>query len=222
LNTVIIVAGGIGQRMGNTVPKQFLLLNNKPIIFYSIQPFLDFDPGIQVVIVLPKEHITTWGSLCKKYCFHVEHKIVEGGETRYHSVKNGLVAVQDCEWIAVHDSVRPFASKSFIEHCFDEAKKLGSAVPAVEVNESVREILGMGSHPLKRSRIRLVQTPQVFLCKMLKEAYKVQYNDSFTDDASVVEAAGNKIYLADGLKDNIKITTPDDMKWAEWKINQKS
>jgi len=221
LNTVIIVAGGLGQRMGNTVPKQFLLLNGKPIVFYSIQPFMDFDPGIQLVIVLPKEHITTWQSLCKKYCFHVEHTVVEGGETRYHSVKNGLVFVRDSEWIAVHDSVRPFTDKKFIEHCFTEAKKIGSAVPAVEVNETVREILGMGSHPLRRSRIRLIQTPQVFSCKMLKEAYQVPYDESFTDDSSVVEAAGNKIYLTEGLKDNIKITTLEDLKWAEWKMNYK-
>ncbi|MDD5774237.1 MAG: 2-C-methyl-D-erythritol 4-phosphate cytidylyltransferase, partial [bacterium] len=139
--------------MGNTVPKQFLLLNGKPIIFHSIQPFLELDSHIKIIVVLPKEHITTWQLLCKKYCFHVEHLVTEGGETRYHSVKNGLDLIQDSEWIAVHDSVRPLASKKFIEHCFDEAKKMGSAVPAVEVNESVREILGMGSHPLKRSRI---------------------------------------------------------------------
>ena len=219
MNTVIIVAGGIGKRMGNTVPKQFHLLNGKPVIFHSIQPFLDFDSSIQLIIVLPKEHITLWQSICKEYCFHVEHKIVEGGETRYHSVKNGLDFVNNTDFIAIHDSVRPLINKNFVSRCFNEAQVKGNVIPAIEINESVREITEKESRPLERSKIRIIQTPQIFSGKMLKNAYLLPYKESFTDDASVVEAAGNKIYLTEGIEENIKITTPLDLKWAEWKMN---
>jgi 2-C-methyl-D-erythritol 4-phosphate cytidylyltransferase len=222
LNAVIIVAGGIGRRMGSHIPKQFLLLKGLPVILHSVKPFIEFDPKINVIIVLPKEHISTWQAVCKKFHFHVEHKIVVGGETRYQSVKNGLQIVNNSDFIAVHDSVRPLITKEFVNNCFESAFKNGNAIPCVDIDETVREIHLKGNKQLDRSVIKLIQTPQVFKTKELKEAYKLPFLQKFTDDASVVEAAGVKINLINGLKQNIKITTEIDLKIAEcFLINKK-
>lgn len=215
MNAVIIVAGGIGQRMGSALPKQFLLLNGQPIIINSIQPFIDFDPKIKVIIVLPKEHVNSWHAMCDKHLFHVEHEVVVGGDTRYKSVKNGLQSVRNSDWVAVHDSVRPLINKEFVKSCFDSALQNGNAVPCIEINETIREVIPNGNKQLNRSNIKLIQTPQVFETKKLKKAYELPYSNTFTDDATVVEASGEKIYLVDGLKQNIKITNEIDLKIAE-------
>jgi 2-C-methyl-D-erythritol 4-phosphate cytidylyltransferase len=215
-NSVIVVAGGVGKRMGSDVPKQFHLLNGKPVIFHSIQPFLDFDPAIKLIIVLPKEHLSTWQTMCSEYLFHVEHCMVEGGETRYHSVKNGLKAVGDTGLVAVHDSVRPNINSEWVRSCFIEAEKSGNAIPCISVTESLREIDNEENKPVDRNKIRIIQTPQVFQTSILKQAYSIPHRDSFTDDASVIEAAGHKINLVYGLKENIKITHPADLHWSEW------
>lgn len=215
MNAVIIVAGGVGQRMGSVLPKQFLLLNGLPIIINSIKPFIDFDPKIKVVIVLPSSHVNTWHTACKQYIFHVEHEVVVGGETRYQSVKNGLQAVNNSDLIAVHDSVRPLINNELIKNCFDLAIQKGNAIPCVEVSETVRETFLNGNKQLNRNNIKLIQTPQVFKTRILKKAYELPFSKEFTDDASIVEASGEKIYLLDGLKQNIKITTDIDLKIAE-------
>ncbi len=215
-NSVIIVAGGLGKRMGSEIPKQFHLLNGKPVIFYSIQPFIDFDPDIKLVVVLPKEHINNWQTMCNAYSFHVEHAVIEGGETRFHSVKNGLSAVPDLGFVAVHDSVRPNINSEWVKACFKEAEKAGNAVPCISITESLREISNDDNKSVDRNKIKIIQTPQVFSVELLKKAYAQPYTGSFTDDASVMEAAGNKINLVYGLKENIKITHPADLHWSEW------
>jgi 2-C-methyl-D-erythritol 4-phosphate cytidylyltransferase len=220
LNAVIIVAGGIGQRMGGLIPKQFLMLNDLPVIFHSVKPFIEFDPKINVIVVLPNDHINTWITACNKYGFHVEHEIVVGGETRYQSVKNGLQFVNNADFTAIHDSVRPLINKEFVKCCFESAKQKGNAVPCVGINETVRKVDSLGNTQLDRSILRLIQTPQVFNTKTLNEAYKLPFSDKFTDDASVVEALGEKINLIDGLKQNVKITTDIDFKIAEYLITK--
>ena len=215
-NSVIIVAGGVGKRMGSDVPKQFHLLNGKPVIFHSIQPFIDFDPGIKIVIVLPKEHISTWQTMCSEFSFHVEHCVVEGGETRYHSVKNGLSAVSGDGLVGIHDSVRPNINSEWVRSCYTEAEKSGNAIPCISITESLREIENEENKAVDRNKIKIIQTPQVFLTEIIKLAYTRPYSESFTDDASVIEAAGYKINLVYGLKENIKITHSADLHWSEW------
>jgi 2-C-methyl-D-erythritol 4-phosphate cytidylyltransferase len=217
-NTVIVVAGGVGQRMGSLLPKQFLLLGGKPVIIRSLLPFVEFDPEIEIIIVLPKEHVSVWKSIANDYGFHVEHKIVHGGDSRFQSVYNGLQVVENDGFIAVHDSVRPFVNRDFVEKCFLEAKQHGTVIPCVQVAESVRQITAEGSVPLQRDKIRLVQTPQVFKTSLLMNAYHNSTRGDYSDDASVVEAMGEKVHLVEGIRENIKITIPSDLAFAEWKI----
>lgn len=218
-NSVIIVAGGLGSRMGSEIPKQFLLLKGKPVIFHTIQQFVDYDPEIKITVVLPDEHLSTWQTMCTKNIFHVEHSVVLGGETRFHSVKNGLDSVNNADLIAIHDSVRPHITKTFIEHCFNEAQEKGTAIPCLKINESLRELMGNESKILDRERIRIVQTPQVFKSSVIKEAYEQTYRNSFTDDASVVESTGYRLNIVEGLRGNIKITHPEDLLFSEWMLN---
>ena len=217
-NSVIIVAGGSGQRMGTEIPKQFLLLNGKPIILHCIQHFLDFDPDIKIIIVLPESHITLWKTICSDFSFHVEHSIAMGGETRYQSVKNGLELVNNCDFIAIHDSVRPNINSKFVENCFSQAVKNGNAIPAISLNESLRELTGTENKPLNRENVRIIQTPQVFSFTLLKEAYLLPYENKFTDDATVFESYRQKIHLIPGLQENIKITLPSDLLYLEWRL----
>lgn len=212
---VIIVAGGLGLRMGVSTPKQFLNLNNTPVLMHTISKYYDYNTEINIILVLPTEHFSTWESLCEKYQFHVKHNIVSGGETRYQSVKNGLSFVNSKGLVAVHDGVRPLVSKELIGICFNEAQINGNAIPCVEVNETVREVSDNGNKQLNRNNIKLIQTPQVFKTEILKKAYKLPFSAEFTDDASVIEKAGYKINLVNGEKGNIKITTEIDLKIAE-------
>jgi 2-C-methyl-D-erythritol 4-phosphate cytidylyltransferase len=207
----IIVAGGSGRRMKASLPKQFLLLDGKPLLMHTVERFRSFDVNMEIIVVLPVEHITLWDSLVTEHSFDVPHRVVPGGEERFHSVKAGLALVTDEALVAIHDGVRPLVSHDTIWRCFADAEEFGSAVPFVEPADSVRILDGDDSRPLPRREIRLVQTPQVFRSSVIIEAYERGYDPSFTDDATVAEAAGIKVHLTHGNRENIKITTPEDL-----------
>ncbi len=209
--SVIIVAGGSGNRMNAGIPKQFVLLGGKPILMHTTQRFAEADASIEIIVVLPKNEIDGWKALCEKYSFSIAHTVVEGGETRFHSVKNGLAFVKEKSIVAIHDGVRPFASPALINKCFTEAEKNGSAVPAISLNDSIRKTEGDKNSIADRSSFVIVQTPQCFDSEILKAAYELTYQTTFTDDASVVEHSGKKIHLVEGERENIKITYPFDM-----------
>lgn len=213
--SVIIVAGGIGNRMQSEIPKQFLLLRKLPILCRTIQKFYDFDAKISIVLVLPENQFGYWKSLCAKHDFKILHQLVKGGKTRFESVKNGLALIPDDKLIAIHDGVRPLISLLVIKNCFKKAEESGSAIPVISINESLRSLTNDGSKIINREEILIVQTPQVFHSTVLKKAYQQAFQDSFTDDASVFEAFGKNIALVDGNRENIKITQPQDLKIAE-------
>lgn len=214
---IVIVAGGKGLRMGGDIPKQFLPVAGKPVLMRTIERFLEYDASMDVVLVLPESQQDYWHSLCEEYHFDAPYTIANGGETRFHSVKNGIEKVRkDAALIGVHDGVRPFVSVETISACYDEAAKSGAVVPVIEVVETVRHLVGQqGSKTVPRSEYRLVQTPQVFDASMFRKAYEQPYTDFFTDDASVVERYGHEVALVMGNRENIKITTPFDLKIAE-------
>lgn len=214
---VMIMAGGAGIRMGGETPKQFLLLNGKPVIMHTIERFLEYDNNIIPVIVLPESSIDHWKSLCKEHGFTNNHTITSGGDERFYSVKNGLRLTAPDSLIAIHDAVRPLVSLSTIRACFKEAEKTGCAIPVITTPESVREVdvVSNDNRPLDRDSIKLVQTPQVFSYDILHKAYDCSYSPHFTDDATVVERLGIKISLVEGNSENIKITKPLDMVLAE-------
>lgn len=217
----IIVAGGKGLRMGGEVPKQYLPVGGVPILMRTLQTFHEADEDMDIILVLPKDQQEYWEQLCAEYRFTVPHRLTVGGETRFHSVQNGLALVpDDAEGVVgVHDGVRPFVSKEVIHHCYDAALEQGAVVPVVPVVETVRQLLPEGdSLTVDRNLYRLVQTPQVFRIALLKEAYRQPYRPEFTDDASVVEELGHRVALVDGNRENIKITTPSDIQYAEFLI----
>ena len=213
---VIIVAGGRGKRMKSDTLKQFLPIYGFPVLMHTVKKFYRHDNSIRIIIVLPKTQIKLWKKLCRDYKFKYGHEIVQGGVTRFHSVKNGLSKIKGEDWlVAIHDGVRPLVSLDTIRRCFKKATTSGNAVPAIEIPESMREIDKSGNRPADRSKFKLIQTPQVFHVKFLKEAFKQGYKPAFTDDASVVESMGHAINLVEGNKENIKITTPSDLLVAE-------
>lgn len=214
---VIIVAGGKGLRMGGDLPKQFIPLAGTPVLMRTLENFYSFSTEIDIILVLPRDHQEYWHSLCQEYNFAVPHRIADGGETRFHSVRNGLALVDDDDAVvAVHDGVRPFVSHDVIARCFDMAAGGKAVVPVTGVVETVRRMkLDGTSVTVPRGEYRLVQTPQVFPSRMIKKAYAADYIDSFTDDASLVEAMDIDVELAEGNRENIKITTPFDMVVAE-------
>lgn len=212
---IVIVAGGSGSRMKSEIPKQFLLLKGFPILMHTITRFHRFDPEIHIVLVLPSAEVERWNELCSAYRFKLHHMVVAGGETRFHSVKNGLSVVDDNCVVGIHDGVRPLVSTDVITRCYNAASKGSAVIPVVPAVDSLRMVTAEGNLPLNRSTIRLVQTPQVFPSAMIKKAYKQEYTPFFTDDASVVEASGVDITLEDGNVENIKITNPLDLIIAE-------
>jgi len=212
---VMIVAGGAGTRMNAGVPKQFLLLGGRPLIMRTIEVFRQYDSRIMIRLVLPEDQITTWDNLCKKYHFKIEHELGTGGATRFHSVKKNLSSVHDNCLIAIHDGVRPLVSLQTIERCFTAAREWGNAIPCVKIPETLRRIDPGGTVQVDRSQYRLIQTPQVFKGSILKQAYLLDYQEDFTDDAGVVENAGYMIHLVEGNPENIKITYSIDLKAAE-------
>lgn len=212
---IIIVAGGAGTRMGTQIPKQFLDIGGKPILTYSVCAFRKAFPDADIVVALPSEHIELWAEICLKNNIPV-HKICEGGETRFESVKRALAELdEECRFIAVHDGVRPLATQELIWRVFDTAKKHGTAIPALEVTDSIRCLTESSSYNVNRSALRAVQTPQAFRADILRTGYERAAGDNFTDDASVVESIGYNIMLCEGERRNIKITTPVDITIAE-------
>lgn len=209
---VIIVAGGKGLRMGSDLPKQFLPIGGKPVLMHTLEAFRKYDAMLQIILVLPQEQQQFWKQLCEQHRFAVEHLVADGGETRFHSVKNGLSLVQSPGLVGVHDGVRPFVSTEVIRRCYDLAKEQKAVIPVIDVVETVRHLTDGGSETVSRSDYKLVQTPQVFDTELLKQAYAQEYTPFFTDDASVVEAMGVPVYLVEGNRENIKITTPFDLK----------
>ena len=215
-HTILIVAGGRGTRMGGPQPKQFLQLAGRPVLMHTLEAFDRWDASARLIVVLPEDQIETWKRLCEAHTFGRIHRVVAGGETRFHSVQNGLGAVASDGLIAVHDGVRPLVAPSVIAACFAAAADGGAAVPVVPVVESVREVdADGGSRPVDRTRLRVVQTPQVFRADVLRAAYRLPYDPRFTDDASVVEASGVAVRLVPGNRENIKLTTPMDLLLAE-------
>lgn len=213
--TVVIVAGGKGLRMGTDIPKQFLPVGGVPVLMRTINAFHGFDADMDIILVLPSDQQDCWSELCRKYSFCTPHSIADGGETRFHSVRNGLALAADEGLIAVHDGVRPFVTAEVIERCFAEAERKKAVIPVVPVVDTVRQITDGGSITVSRDLYRLVQTPQTFDAALLKEAYRQPYTPHFTDDASVVEAFGHEVTLVEGCRENIKITTQFDLKVAE-------
>ena len=214
---MIIVAGGKGLRMGSDIPKQFLPIGGKPVLMRTIERFREYSPTLQIILVLPKAQQDYWQQLCKEYDFRVEYQLTDGGETRFHSVQHGLALIpDDAEGVVgVHDGVRPFPSIDVIRNCYETARTAKAVIPVIPVVETVRHLKGKTSETVPRGDYRLVQTPQTFDIQLLKSANRQPYNDGFTDDASVVEAFGFDITLVEGNRENIKITTPYDMKIAE-------
>ena len=229
---VIIVAGGTGLRMGGDIPKQFLPIGGKPILMRTLERFRAYSETLQIILVLPEAQQDYWQELCKQYEFQVDYQIANGGQTRFHSVQNGLALVpDDAEGVVgVHDGVRPFPSIEVITRCYETARQTKAVIPVIPVVETVRQILPSNqsnpnavSNPssitVPRDQYRLVQTPQTFDIQLLKAANRQPYNDGFTDDASVVESYGHPITLVEGNRENIKITTPYDITVAEAIIN---
>ena len=214
--SIIIVAGGKGVRAGGNCPKQFQLLGGKPMLMHTIRAFFDYNSLINIVLVLPNDFRDYWEELCATYSFDIPHKVVAGGETRFHSVKNGLAEIGENEIVGVHDGARPFVNVALIARCFDAAftQKCG-IVPVVDEPNSVRIITENGSRIIDRNTLKIIQTPQVFPASVLKKAYETDFDPVFTDDASVAEQIGCKIELISGDEANIKITTPFDFLLGE-------
>jgi len=213
----IIVAGGKGNRFISEVPKQFLELDGKPVLMHSISAFNNYSKDLKIIVVLPPDQIDYWNTLCKESRFFVNHQIVEGGKERFFSVQNGLNVIDTDGLVAIHDGVRPLVSYTTIENCFKTAEMEGNAIPVIDLVDSVREIQSNGtSLHVDRNKYKLIQTPQVFRVSLIKDAYKKNFSPGFTDDASVLEAMiPGCIKLVKGNRMNIKITTPEDLKYAE-------
>ena len=217
MDYVIIVAGGKGLRMGSDIPKQFLPIGGKPVLMRTLERFREYSPTLQIILVLPKAQQEYWKELCQKHNFTVAYQLADGGETRFHSVQHGLALIpDDAEGVVgVHDGVRPFPSIEVIRNCYETTREQKAVIPVIPVVETVRQLEGATSFTVPRDDYRLVQTPQCFDIQLLKAANRQPYNDGFTDDASVVEAYGFDITLVEGNRENIKITTPYDLKIAE-------
>jgi 2-C-methyl-D-erythritol 4-phosphate cytidylyltransferase len=218
-NHVVIVAGGKGLRFGSDLPKQFLLLNAKPVLMHSIECFYNFDNNINIVLVLPVEHFEYWKGLCQEYNFTINHSLVAGGSERFYSVKNGINAINTEGIIGIHDGVRPLAGINTLTRCYEMATSKGNAIPVIDIIDSVRHISDKGNRMVNRNCYKLVQTPQVFESSLLRAAFEQEYDTSFTDDASVVEKMGTPIHLVEGNRENIKITSKFDLQLASFILN---
>jgi 2-C-methyl-D-erythritol 4-phosphate cytidylyltransferase len=211
----IIVAGGSGSRMGSQLPKQFILLREKPVLYYTLKAFLDAYADMQVILVLPGDYIEMGREIIDAWFDPERIQITEGGDTRFQSVRNGLQLVQEEAIIFVHDGVRCMLSQDLIHRCYQTALETGTAVPAIASKDSVRILTSEENEAVDRNQVRLIQTPQTFHSKILLPAFQIDYKDKFTDEATVVEAFGIKITLVEGEEANIKLTLPVDMVLAE-------
>ena len=225
MDYVIIVAGGKGLRMGSDIPKQFLPIGGKPVLMRTLERFREYSDDLQIILVLPEAQQDYWQELCRQYDFQVQYQLANGGQTRFHSVQNGLALIPDDAKgvVGVHDGVRPFPSVEVIRDCFETAREKRAVIPVIPIVETVRKLdltkcqtlCEVESVTVPRGDYRLVQTPQTFDIQLLKAANRQPYNDGFTDDASVVESYGHQITLVEGNRENIKITTPYDIIVAE-------
>lgn len=217
MDYVIIVAGGKGLRMGGEIPKQFLPIGGKPVLMRTIERFHEYDPALKIILVLPKDQQEVWQELCQKHDFKIMHQVADGGGTRFQSSKNGLAHIPDDNEgvVAIHDGVRPFVSTDVIERCFDAARDDYAAIPVMPVTDTLRYIDRGHGHNVLRDHFRSVQTPQCFDISLAKQAFDQPYRETFTDDASVIESLGCQVTMVEGNRQNIKLTTPFDMKVAE-------
>ena len=218
----IIVAAGAGTRMGGTTPKQFLLVNNKPVLYYTLQTFLNAFADIQIILVLPVDHTSMGQEIIDAYFESDQIKITAGGDTRFQSVKNGLQLIEGDAIIFVHDGVRCLLTENLIHRCYAEAVNSGTAIPVIASKDSVRIVHDEGNEAIDRNKVMLVQTPQTFHSKILLAAFQIDYKEKFTDEATVVEAYGMKVALVEGEENNIKITRPVDLLIAEKIINERN
>lgn len=218
MDYIIIVAGGKGLRMGSDVPKQFLPVKGMPVLMRTISRFHECNPSMQIILVLPHHQQQYWRDLCSQYAFDIAHTVVDGGDTRFASSRNGLAAIPDDATgaVGIHDGVRPFVAAEVISRCYDAARAHGAAIPVMPVTDTLRRIdSATTGHNVLRTDYRIVQTPQVFDIALLKRAFTQPFREEFTDDASVVEAMGCSVEMVEGNRENIKITTPFDLKIAE-------
>ncbi|TNE55886.1 MAG: 2-C-methyl-D-erythritol 4-phosphate cytidylyltransferase [Bacteroidetes bacterium] len=213
MNTCIITAGGLGKRMGGTLPKQFLMLGERSILHHSLSRFYEYDPEMQLLLTLPESWFDYWKEYCQEHEVQIPHTLVSGGQERYHSIREAL-ALAKGKLIAVHDGVRPLVDQDTIARCFDAAAKKGAAVPVIPLKDSIRRMTDQGSEACKRKDYVLVQTPQVFQADWLQRAYEQDYHEGITDDASLLEEQGYSVELVDGNEQNMKITTEADLQWA--------
>jgi 2-C-methyl-D-erythritol 4-phosphate cytidylyltransferase len=211
----VIVAGGSGSRMNNATPKQFLLLNWKPVLYYPIDTFLRAYDDMEIILVLPEVHLESGQAVIDEFFQGKPIRVTTGGSTRFHSVQNGLDMINEECIIFVHDAVRCLLSTDLVHRCYNTAVEYGSAIPVVDCKDSVRLVKGDINEALERSAIKLVQTPQTFHSNILLPAYKVDHKDKFTDEAAVVEDYGHKVHVVEGEENNFKITTPVDLVIAE-------
>lgn len=212
----IIVAGGKGNRFKSEVPKQFVNLVDKPVLMHTVEAFFNYDKNLNIIIVLPSEQIDFWKEICKKHSFSIPHEVVEGGKERFFSVKNGLSNIKQAGIVAIHDGVRPLIDAQTLENCFQKAEESGNAIPVVAPVDSMRELSGGKNKHVNRNNYRLIQTPQVFKTDLIINAFEQEFSELFTDDASVLESMmPGCINLVEGNRQNIKITTPEDLIYAE-------
>ncbi|WP_439585800.1 2-C-methyl-D-erythritol 4-phosphate cytidylyltransferase [Dyadobacter bucti] len=213
----IIVAGGSGSRMKSEIPKQFLKVNGLPVLAHTIRAFRNYSHDLNIIVVLPKDQFFAWHELCELHTFKEKYDLISGGETRFHSVRNGLKSITASSGlVAVHDGVRPVISREIIQDCFMKAAEHGTAIVSVRLKDSIRNIEKDGKNlAVNRDNFRLIQTPQTFRLDWMRTAFSNAYQSTFTDCASVLEYAGYPIHLLDGSYENIKITTPEDLLLAE-------
>ena len=218
MNYIVIVAGGKGMRMGADIPKQFIPIGGKPVLMHTLERFFACDGELKIILVLPHEQQAYWRQLCRDCVFNIPHTIVDGGETRFESSRKGLQAIplEAAGLVGIHDGVRPFVSEVVIKRCFEAADESKAAIPVLPVTDTLRHVdrNGVGRNVL-RSDYRIVQTPQVFDIGLLRKAFEQPYQDSFTDEASVVESLGYTVEMVEGNRENIKLTTPFDLTLAE-------
>ncbi|HLF47164.1 MAG TPA: 2-C-methyl-D-erythritol 4-phosphate cytidylyltransferase [Chitinophagaceae bacterium] len=211
----VIVAGGSGIRMGNNLPKQFMLINDKPVLYYSIKTFLEAFDDLQIILVLPIDYTDMGQEIIDAWFDKDRIRLAAGGETRFQSVKNGLQLVEEDAIVFVHDAVRCLLTKDLVHRCFKQAMETGTAIPVIASRDSVRLLNEQGNDAVDRNKVMLVQTPQTFHSKIILPAFQIDYKDKFTDEATVVEAYGIKVTLLAGEENNIKITRPLDLLIAE-------
>ncbi len=213
---VIIVAGGTGSRMQSSVPKQFIEIKGKPILIHTIEKFIEFDEYINIIVCVHKDYMTDANFMLAEYFPDRNIQTVFGGEARFHSVKNGLACIANKnDIVGIHDAARPFVSVETIKRCFETAAIHGNSIPVSPVNESLRLVTNGINKAVSRDDYKVVQTPQCFVVSKIKEAFEQKYSPFFTDDATVLEGMDERIYLVEGNSENIKITNPYDLKFAE-------